>query len=368
MYNLPWNQCKPSTRQLLWFFRPWKYHTRLANILNLRRLAGFRIQPYHDPNATEELLDPDDDLPDFGEYSVILPPEPFSFGVSHIKPRKVPDHILKPSYVDITCKKRTKHDRVVLGTESEAHIREAGKLAKRVRVRQVSRLGIRKVGTTTNAIDSAIHDFIIAHGAYPSPLLYNGFPKSCCTSVNNVIAHGIPDERPLEDGDIINIDITVYLNGYHGDTSETFLVGNVDAKGKSLVATSLLALHAGISICAPGRPFKSIGQAIHDSVHQSSVNVSAEEDIYSINTQLTGHGIGTDFHKQPWIVHDINEEPGIMVPGDCFTIEPSIVQGSNPRGWIFPDGWTMSTENCARSAQAEHTVLITDTGADVLTS
>ncbi|KAM6496439.1 methionine aminopeptidase [Amanita muscaria] len=343
--------------------RPWKYHTRLTNILNLRRLAGFRIQPYHNPSTTEEALSLEDDVPDFGEYSVILPPEPFSFGVSHIKPRQVPDHIQKPSYAVITRKKkpsRTKHDRVVLGTESEAHIREAGKLAKRVRGYAKSLI---QVGISTNAIDSAIHEFIIAHGAYPSPLLYHGFPKSCCTSVNNVIAHGIPDDRPLEDGDIINIDITVYLNGYHGDTSETFLVGNVDEMGKSLVASSLLALHAGISTCAPGRPFKSIGQAIHDLVHRSS-----EDHTYSINTQLTGHGIGTDFHKQPWIVHDINEEPDIMVPGDCFTIEPSIVQGSNPRGWIFPDGWTMSTENCARSAQAEHTVLITDTGADVLTS
>ncbi|KIL58987.1 hypothetical protein M378DRAFT_15168 [Amanita muscaria Koide BX008] len=216
----------------------------VPNLRRLSDLTGFRIQPYHNPSRTEEVPNPEDDVPDFGEYSVILPPEPFSFGVSHIRPRQVPDHILKPLYADITRKKRTKPHRVVLGTESEAHVREAGKLAKKVR-------------------------------------------------------------------------------GY----------------AKSLV------------------------QAIHDLVHRSS-----EEHTYSINTQLTGHGIGTDFHKQPWIVHDTNEEPGIMVPGDCFTIEPSIIQGSNPRGWIFPDGWTMSTENCARSAQAEHMVPITETGADVLTS
>jgi len=198
-------------------------------------------------------------------------------------------------------------------------------------------------------------------------LLYCGFPRSCCTSVNNIITHGIPDNRPLENGDIINIDITVYLNGYHGDTSETFLVGDVDAKGRALVGMSLLALHAGISACGPGNPFKLIGQAIHDAVHQLPIDSPEEENSYSICSQFAGHGIGTDFHKPPWIVHDINEEPGVMLPGDCFTIEPCIVQGRSARGWIFPDGWTTSTENCARSAQAEHMVLITETGADVLT-
>jgi len=181
------------------------------------------------------------------------------------------------------------------------------------------------------------------------------------------MVHGIPDDRRLEDGDIINIDITVYLNGYHGDTSQTFLVGDVDAKGQSLVAATTHALHAGISACGPGLPFKQIGQAIHDATHKSRLTNIDEEIPFSISPQFTGHGIGTDFHKPPWIFHDVNDEPGVMVPGDCFTIEPCIVQGTQPRGWIFPDGWTTSTENCARSAQAEHMILITESGADVLT-
>jgi len=210
---------------------------------------------------------------------------------------------------------------------------------------------------TTNEIDRAIHEYILSHNAYPSPLGYLGFPRSCSTSVNNVIVHGIPDDRPLEDGDIVNIDVTVYLHGYHGDTSRTFLVGNVDQQGRDLVYLTDRALKAGIAACGPRRPFKGIGQTIYDLLGEN----------YSVSSQFSGHGIGKFFHTRPWILHHKNDEPGIMKPGHCFTIEPSLVQGRNPRGWIFPDGWTASTENCARSAQAEHMVLITNTGAEVLT-
>ncbi|KAF8626713.1 hypothetical protein AX17_006480 [Amanita inopinata Kibby_2008] len=296
---------------------------------------------------------------DFGEYTVILPPEPFVFGVSHIEPRPVPAHIRRPTVPN-------KEKGIVLGSESEIRIREAAKLAKKVREYAGSLV---QVNVTTNDIDAAIHKFIIAHSAYPSPLHYSGFPRSCCTSVNNVIAHGIPDDRPLEDGDIVNIDITLYLDGYHGDTSQTFPVGQVDTKGQSLITMANRALHAGISACGPSQPFKRIGRSIHDLIRQSTQNLNHNDEAnrYSVSSQFTGHGIGTEFHKPPWILHDLNDEPGVMQPGDCFTIEPCIVQGSNPRGWIFPDGWTTSTENCARSAQAEHMVLITESGADVLT-
>lgn len=211
---------------------------------------------------------------------------------------------------------------------------------------------------TTNSIDAAIHKFIIAHQAYPSPLLYKGFPRSCCTSVNNVVSHGIPDDRPLEDGDIVNIDVTVYLNGYHGDTSSTFLVGDVDEPGRDLVQMTNATLEAGIDACGPGRPFNCIGKAIFEVVRNTR---------HSVCPAFAGHGIGTVFHRPPWIYHTLNEEPGVMLPGHCFTIEPSLVQGSNPSVWIVPDGWTASTENCARSAQAEHMILITETGVDVLT-
>jgi len=178
--------------------------------------------------------------------------------------------------------------------------------------------------------------------------------------------HGIPDDRPLEPEDTVNIDITVYLSGYHGDTSRTFAVSSaaLDAQGRHLLETTELALEAGINACGPGQPFRGIGKAIHDLVERQTHKSGME---MCINTQFTGHGIGTVFHRPPWIFHHLNDEPGVMLPGHCFTIEPAIIQGRNPRGWIFPDGWTTSTENCARAAQAEHMVLITEHGADILT-
>jgi len=176
--------------------------------------------------------------------------------------------------------------------------------------------------------------------------------------VNNIIAHGIPDDRPLEDGDIANVDVTVFLNGYHGDTSQTFLVGDVDESGRELVQITNQALEQAIAACGPGKHFRDIGKAIHNLLRDIN---------YSVSPQFTGHGIGTVFHSKPWIFHHLNDEPGTMEPGHCFTIEPAIIQGNNPKGWIFPDGWTASTENCARSAQAEHMVLITEAGAEVLT-
>ncbi|KAK0499470.1 methionyl aminopeptidase [Armillaria luteobubalina] len=299
---------------------------------------------------------------DFGTYSVIFPEEPFVFGVSHIAPKPVPPPIPMPPYVGSGHDVTSAGDSIItLGSEEEARVRRAGALASKVREFAGSLV---KVGVTTNAIDAAVHEYIIARGAYPSPLRYKGFPKSCCTSINNVIAHGIPDDRPLEDGDIINIDITVYLDGYHGDTSETFLVGDVDAEGRVLCAVTSNALKAGIAACGPGKPFRAIGQAIHHYLAGSSSQLGMD---FCISQQFTGHGIGTDFHSKPWILHSYNEEPGIMKPGHCFTIEPSIIQGTDPKGWIFPDGWTTSTENCARSAQAEHMILITESGADILT-
>ncbi|RDB19969.1 Methionine aminopeptidase 1D, chloroplastic/mitochondrial [Hypsizygus marmoreus] len=292
---------------------------------------------------------------EFGDFSIILPEEPYIFGVSHIVPRTVPKTIVRPHYASPGAESSEVHssyerERIELGANAEVRLREAAKLAKEVRD-YAGRLV--QVGVTTNSIDAAVHDFIISRSAYPSPLHYMEYPKSCCTSINNVIVHGIPDDRPLENGDIINIDITVYLNGYHGDTSQTFLVGDVDEQGRELVQATNKALQAGIHACGPGRPFKDIGKAIHELTRQSK---------FCVSSQFTGHGIGTVFHRPPWILHHLNDEPGVMKPGDCFTIEPCLIQGTNPRGWIFPDGWTASTENCARSAQAEHMVLITQDG------
>jgi len=304
----------------------------------------------------------------FGTYSVVLPPEPFVFGISHIPLRPIPAHIPRPPYVvtpsihgDSThagggsSSTSTSDGRIQLGSLGEQRLRRAASLAREV----LEYAGtLVKVGTTTDALDAAVHDYVVSRSAYPSPLGYSGFPKSCCTSVNNVIVHGIPDDRPLEDGDIMNIDITVFLDGYHGDTSRTFLVGNVDEAGRDLVSATDEALEAGIAVCGPGKPLKVIGKAIH---------AVADKRGYSVSSQFTGHGIGEVFHRSPWILHHRNEEPGVMLPGHCFTIEPCLVQGFNPRSWIFPDGWTASTENCARSAQKEHMVLITEHGAEVIT-
>ncbi|KIY49138.1 methionine aminopeptidase [Fistulina hepatica ATCC 64428] len=325
----------------------------------LRRCTQYNASALRRHSSSSNPLKPNNpaaELSTFGSYSVILPPEPFVWGVSHIIPRSVPPGIPHPPYTQEgnECGRESpRGSQIKLGGREEARIREAAQLARSVRDFSGSMPGV-----TTHDIDEAVHDFIVARGAYPSPLRYQGFPKSCCTSINNVAAHGIPDSRPLEEGDIINIDITVYLNGYHGDTSQTYLVGNVNAQGRELVELTNEALEAGIRVCGPGRPFKAIGGAIQGCLKGKNVCISSA---------LTGHGIGTAFHKPPWIIHHRNDEPGVMQPGDCFTIEPCIIQGTDQSVWIFPDGWTISTENCARSAQAEHMVLITDQGYDVLT-
>ncbi|KAJ7194772.1 methionyl aminopeptidase [Mycena pura] len=292
---------------------------------------------------------------DFGNYAVVLPKEPFVFGVGHIAPRSVPNHTPRPQYAGGPTVPQDEDGKVKLGGEAEQRLRAAAALARDVR--QFAETLV-KPNTTTNEIDAAVHEYIVARSAYPSPLLYSGYPRSCCTSVNNIITHGIPDDRALEDGDIVCIDITVYLNGYHGDTAETFLVGNVDAPGMEIVNIARKAVEAGITACGPGRAFSGIGRAIHELLCDTN---------FCVSPQFRGHGIGTAFHRKPWIIHTLNDEPEVMMPGHCFTIEPCIIQGKAPSYWIFPDGWTASTEDCARSAQTEHMVLITEDGAEVIT-
>jgi len=301
-----------------------------------------------------------------GDYSVVLPKEPFVWGVSHIIPRPVPVHIPRPPYIKgdrpipddpMNGDPYEGDGRIVLGSPEERSLRNAALLAKDA-LNYASTLA--KVGVTTETIDTALHEWITAHGAYPSPLLYSGFPKSCCTSVNNIICHGVPDDRPLEDGDIVNIDITVYVDGHHGDTSRTFLVGDVDEPGRRLVDITNNVLDLAIQYCGPGKPFKGIGKVIHDHTRRSGN--------YCVSQRFTGHGIGSAFHRPPWILHHLNDEPGVMLPGHCFTIEPVIVEGLDPTDWTFPDGWAASTQNCSRGAQAEQMVLITEDGYDVLTA
>ncbi len=215
-----------------------------------------------------------------------------------------------------------------------------------------------QVGTTTDAIDRAVHKMIIEGGAYPSPLRYGGFPKSVCTSINECICHGIPDSRQLRDGDIVNIDVTVFLDGHHGDTSRMFFVGeSATEESRRLVAATKESLDAAIAICAPSVPFKRIGDEIQKVANQRKMNVVKS---------FVGHGVGTVFHSSPVIMHYPNREPGKMQVGQTFTIEPMLTLGSiKPKIW--KDNWTAVTADGSLSAQFEHTLLITETGVEILT-
>lgn len=214
-----------------------------------------------------------------------------------------------------------------------------------------------QVGITTEDIDKLVHNKIIENGAYPSPLNYLGFPKSVCTSVNNVACHGIPDDRQLVDGDIISVDVTVFYNGYHGDCCETYIVGNVDKAGQRLVEAARQCRDATIEICAPGVPFTAIGAKVQEVADQLGVTVVP---------CFIGHGIGEYFHGPPDIYHCYNTYPGCMEAGMTFTVEPIIAQGKEDV-LILEDGWTAVMLDNGRAAQFEHTVLITEDGYEILT-
>jgi len=215
-----------------------------------------------------------------------------------------------------------------------------------------------KPGVRTEQIDELVTQLSFDAGAYPSPLNYRKFPKSVCTSVNNCVCHGIPDSRELESGDIVNVDVTVFINGVHGDCSETFLVGQVDKAGQELVAMARNCLHEGIEQCGPGKPFTGIGAAIEEYLQGTQ---------YKVVPAFTGHGIGKYFHGPPDIYHCRNSFPGVMKAGMTFTVEPAISEGTHLL-YLLEDGWTAVTRDGSRSAQFEHTVLITDDGVEILTN
>jgi len=196
-------------------------------------------------------------------------------------------------------------------------------------------------------------------GAYPSPLNYHGFPKSCCTSVNEIICHGIPDDRKLVEGDILNLDVTCYLNGYHGDCSEMFVVGgDTDEKSKELIQVTYDCWIKSMNIIKPGRDYKDIGGVIEDYVTERG---------FTTIKSFCGHGIGSVFHTAPNILHYKNNEPnGQMAAGHTFTVEPMICIGE-AKCLTWPDQWTAATLDGKRTAQFEHTLLVTDTGVEPLT-
>jgi len=268
--------------------------------------------------------------------------------------REVPAGIARPEYVGRPTPRRDLDADVKDAATIEA-MRAAGQLAARALV-EVSRHVA--PGVTTDALDRVGHEFLCDHGAYPSTLGYRGFPKSLCTSINEVICHGIPDSTELRDGDIVNVDITAYLGGVHGDTDATYLVGEVDEESRLLVERTQEALRRGIAAVTPGRAVNVIGRVI---------SAYARRFGYGVVRDFTGHGIGRTFHSGLVIPHfDDPTATTVMVPGMTFTIEPMLTLGTVDYE-IWPDGWTVVTADRRRSAQFEHMIVVTDTGAEVLT-
>jgi methionyl aminopeptidase len=268
--------------------------------------------------------------------------------------RVVPGTIGRPPYAD-TGVVRSLGESDIKAPEVIERMRTAGKVAA-----EILRLGGERIepGLATEELDEYVHALHVERNAYPSPLNYHEYPKSLCTSVNEVICHGIPDTRALQDGDIVNLDVTSYVDGVHGDTNATFLVGDVDDESRTLVRVTEECTWLGIEAVAPGRPLSDIGRAIED--HATSHH-------YGVVKAFIGHGIGEQFHGDIQVLHYYDPRSSlIMRPGMTFTVEPMISLGTwQHRMW--DDGWTAVTADGKRTAQFEHTVLVTDDGVEVLT-
>ncbi|MBT5089268.1 MAG: type I methionyl aminopeptidase [Micrococcales bacterium] len=268
--------------------------------------------------------------------------------------RAVPGSIARPEYVGRPAPAQhvggDKYDDETIG-----RIRAASKLAAQALELVLSEA---KPGVTTDFLDQIGHEFLCDSGAYPSTLGYRGYPKSLCTSLNEVICHGIPDDTVMEDGDIVNVDISAYLDGVHGDTNGTVIIGQADSEVELLVERTKEAMMRGIRAAKPGREVNIIGRAIE---------TYAKRFNYGVVRDFTGHGVGTSFHSGLIIPH--YDEPAyrdIIEPGMVFTVEPMLTLGS--QDWdMWNDDWTVTTKDKSFTAQFEHTVLITESGAEILT-
>ncbi len=268
--------------------------------------------------------------------------------------REVPANIPRPRYVGRPAPDRYTGDDVQ-SPETIEKMRIAGRIAAQAMHAAAT---IIDLAVTTDDLDRVVHEFLIDHGAYPSTLGYRGFPKSCCTSVNEVICHGIPDSRPLEDGDIVKIDVTAYIHGVHGDTCATFFCGAVDEQTRLLTERTQEALARAIKVVKPGRQVNVIGRVIESYARRFG---------YGVVHDYTGHGVHTTFHSGLVIPH--YDEPAydtVIKPGMTFTIEPMITLGSGD-WYMWDDGWTVLTADGSRCAQFEHTLVVTESGAEVLT-
>ncbi len=267
----------------------------------------------------------------------------------------MPASIARPEYVDRPAPAKYTGPEVK-DAETVERMRIAGRIAAQAMEAAAAAIA---PGVTTDELDRIAHEFMVDHGAYPSTLGYRHFPKSVCTSVNEIICHGIPDDRALEDGDIVNIDITAFIDGVHGDTDATYLCGNVDDESRLLVERTREAMMRGIRAAVPGREINVIGRVIESYAKRFG---------YGVVRDFTGHGIGTAFHSGLVIPHydAAPQYDTVIEPGMTFTIEPMLNLGTFE--WdMWDDKWTVVTKDQRRSAQFEHTILITDTGAEILT-
>ena len=268
--------------------------------------------------------------------------------------RPVPSVIARPEYVDRTSPAPWTGPEV-----KDAGTIERMRVAGRIAAQALQAAGAAVApGVTTDELDRVGHEFLLDHGAYPSTLGYRGFPKSLCTSVNEVICHGIPDDRPLQDGDIVKIDITAFVDGVHGDNCATFLVGEVAPEVRDLVTRTEEAMHRGIKAALPGREVNVIGRVIESYAKRFG---------YGVVRDFTGHGIGRSFHSGLVILH--YDEPSVQTvlePGMTFTIEPMITLGTHEYD-VWSDDWTVTTKDKSWTAQFEHTILITAEGNEILT-
>jgi methionyl aminopeptidase len=278
----------------------------------------------------------------------------------HIRPgrlsptRVVPADIPRPPYAETG----------VPGRRSGSHVRtpeviERMRVAGRAAAEILQTVGAAVApGVTTDELDALCHEECIRRGGYPSPLNYGAFPKSLCTSVNEVICHGIPDDRALVDGDIVNLDVTIYLGGVHGDTNATFPVGTIDQASADLIRVTRECLDLGIAAVAPGRQIREIGRAIQ---------AHAEGHGYGVVRAFVGHGIAEQFHTDLQVPHyDDPRATTVIEPGMTFTIEPMITLGAHQHE-LWADNWTAVTVDRRRTAQFEHTLLVNDEGAEILT-
>ena len=268
--------------------------------------------------------------------------------------RPVPSTIRRPAYVGKSGPGPCTEPLIQPPEVIEA-MREAGRIAA-----QALAEGGRAVrpGVTTDEVDQVVHEFLIDHAAYPSTLGYKSFPKSCCTSLNEVICHGIPDSTVIEDGDIVNIDVTAFIGGVHGDTNATFLAGAVTEEDRLLVERTHEAMMRGIRAVRAGRQLNVIGRVIE---------AYAKRFGYGVVRDFTGHGIGRSFHGKLVVLH--YDEPAVdtvLEEGMTFTIEPMITLGTVDYD-VWPDGWTVTTKDKKRTAQFEHSLVVTADGAEILT-